>query len=454
MYERIVHSKHKNGLIKIITLQECLWNFTGSATHYGKHFVLGFTAQTESRLRTGYNEILISAPVDTYVTISLHKSHRSQPILKNKYVKAGDVLNYRLSTSTRMHSTMRQNLGISVETSAGVAVSCLNYGRYTADSYLALPVNVLGKTYVVASYAETNVGIISPQDNTTVYIIPKDTVRYGGRSYRKGENITIKLNKLQSFHLDHDSDLSGTIIRANKPVAVLSGDKCAKINTKYCDHLVEFLLPVESWGRKFVVATTGTMDKNIGDMFRVFAYENDTRVRSKNGDRILKSGQFAEYRFGHNELSSLFECSKPCSVVQYTTGYLNKKRREVDSSMIIVPSVSHYLNSYKIPQSGGQGHLYQHSVTLVIKTSERNGLVLNGMNATQLRWQNVDGTEYSWTIFQISSKTAITHLWQEASFSVLVFGEADFQSHGYPGGFNFLYKKSGRCTFSCLHNPT
>ena len=349
-----------------------------------------------------------------------------------------------------MHSTMKQNLGILVEASADVAVSCLNQGRYTADSYLALPVNVLGKKYVVASYAKSNVGIIASQDNTTVYIIAKDIVRYRGRSYRKGENITIKLNKLQSFHLDHRSDLSGTIIRANKPVAVLSGDKCAKTNTKYCDHLVEFLLPFENWGRKFVVATTGKMDKNTGDMFRVFAYESDTRVRSKNGDRMLMSGQFAEYRFGRQELSSLFECSKPCFVIQYTTGYLNKKRREVDSSMIVVPSVNHYLNSYKIPLSGGQRYFYRHSVTLVIKTSERNGLILNGKNATHLRWQNVDGTKYSWTIFQMSSETEITHMSQEASFSVLAFGEADFQSHGYPGGFNFLIKKSGRCTLLLL----
>ena len=129
---------------------------------------------------------------------------------------------------------------------------------------------------------------------------------------------------MQTFHLDHDSDPSGTIIKANKPVAVLSGDNCAKINTRYCDQLVEFLLPVENRGREFVVATTGKIDKNTGDVFRVFAYENDTRVHSKYGDRMSKSGQFAEYRFGRQELSSLFQCSKPCQVVQYTTGYFNK----------------------------------------------------------------------------------------------------------------------------------
>ena len=394
---------------------------------------------------TGFNEVLISARADTYVNISLHRSYRRLPMVNNKYLKSGKFFKYRLSASVRMHSTKIQNLGVSVAASADVAVSCLNQGRYTADSYLALPTNVLGQIYVVASYAKSNVGIISSQDNTIVHIKLNKLTRYKGRSYREGEKIMIKLNKLQTFHLDHDSDLSGTLIKANKPVAVLSGDKCAKINTRYCDHLVEFLLPVKNWGREFVVATTGKIDKNTGDIFRVFAYENDTRVRSEYGDRVLKSGQFAEYRFGRQELSSLFQCSKPCQVVQYTTGYFNNRGREVDSSMLIVPSVKHFLNRYKITQSSsGNRYLYKHSITLLIKTSDRNGIVLNGMKATNLRWKNVDETKYSWTIFKMSRETEITHISQEASFSVLMFGEADFESHGYPAGFNLPFSKSGR----------
>ena len=395
---------------------------------------------------TGFNEILISARADTYVNISLHKSYRRLPMVNNKYLKSGTFFKYRLLASVRMHSTTIQNLGISVAASADVAVSCLNQGRYTADSYLALPTNVLGQIYVVASYAKSNVGIICSQDNTIVHVKPNKLVRYKGRRYRKGEKIKIKLNKLQTFHWDHDSDLSGTIIKANKPVAVLSGDKCAKINTRYCDHLVEYLLPVKNWGREFVVATTGKIDKNTGDVFRVFAYENNTRVRSEYGDRVLKSGQFAEYRFGRQELSSLFQCSKPCQVVQYTTGYFNNRGREVDPSMLIVPSVKHFLNSYKITQSssGNRLYLYNHSITLLIKTSDKSGIVLNGMIATHLRWKNVNGTKYSWTIFKMSRETEITHISQEASFSVLMFGEADFQSHGYPAGFNLPFSKSGR----------
>ena len=341
-----------------------------------------------------------------------------------------------------MHSTMVDNLGILVTATSNVAISCLNQARYTADSYLALPTNELGRKYVVASYAKTILGIISPQDNTIVYLLPKinGTFRYNGRSYRKGQKIKIKLNKFETFHLDHRSDLSGTIIEANKPIAVLSGIKCGKINTRYCDHFVEFLLPVTKWGKEFLVATTAIMRKNSGDVFRVFAYENDTRIRSRKGGGHLKSGEFMEYDL-NNELSLFFECSKPCQVIQYTKGYINKRGKEVDSSMLVVPSIRHFLNTYKVIFYGMRR--YQYSLTVLLKSSERNGLVLNGRKAAGLQWENIDGTRYSWTIIQISRQTAITHISQNAFFGVLVFGERDFESHGYPAGLYLGGKRLG-----------
>ena len=418
--------------------------FGGSSTHYGREFVLGFTAQARSVFHSGYNEISISSPFDTYINISLHKLKSRNPILKNKYLKAGNVLKYKISTSMRMHSTMVDNLGISVTATKNVEVSCLNQGRFTADSYLALPKTGLGRKYVVASYKQTSLGIISAQDSTIVYLILNITgfLRHKNRSYKKGEKIKIKLNKLETFHLDENFDLSGTIIEANKPIAVLSGNRCAKINTLYCDHLVEFLLPARHWGNKFVVATTGTSMKSFGDIFRVFAYENATRVRSKDREQILNSGEFKEYDM-ESQLSSFFECSKPCQVVQYTKGYLNKRGKGVDSSMLIVPSVDKFLNTYKVFLSGLQTNLYQHSITILIKSAEKYGLELNGKKASGIVWRNVEGAEYSWTIIEISNATKVSHVSRNVYFGVLVFGEGDFQSHGYPAGVDFMRSKLG-----------
>ncbi len=112
--------------------------------------------------------------------------------------------------------------------------------------------------------------------------------------------------------------------------------------------------------------------------------------------------------------------------------------------MLVVPSVGHFLNTYKVFLSGTQKNLYQHSITVLIKSCERDGLVLNGAKAAGVQWENIDGTRYSWTIIQISGETAITHISRSALFGVLVFGESDYQSHGYPAGLNLDGKILGR----------
>jgi hypothetical protein len=93
-------------------------------------------------LYSGYNEILISA----------RKSRN--PLLKDKYIKAGNVLKYKVSPSITMYSTVVDTLGISVTATADVAVFCLYYRRYTSDSFLALPTSRLGRKYVVTVAVE------------------------------------------------------------------------------------------------------------------------------------------------------------------------------------------------------------------------------------------------------------------------------------------------------------
>ncbi|XP_028411539.1 IgGFc-binding protein-like [Dendronephthya gigantea] len=354
-----------------------------------------------------------------------------------------------MPTWIRMRSTRVDTKGILVTSTADVAVSCLSQARFTSDSYLALPTTKLGRKYVVASYEKTNLGIISTEDNTVVSITlnADGVLRYGQKLYRKGKNIVLRLNRLETFHIDHNADLSGTIIEANKAIAVLSGDKCAKVNTRFCDHLIEFLLPVQNWGTEFVVATTGQMNKKAGDIYRVFAYENDTRVRNKDGYRLLQSGQFTEYDLG-DKLASFFECSKPCQVVQYIKGYLETRGIEVDSSLLIVPSIDHFLDTYNVYLSWMKENEFQHSVTLLTKSSQKEGLLVNGGNTTSLQWQNIEGTKFSWTILQISSKCTISHRSRDSLFGALVFGEAAYHSHGYPAGLNTLIARSVTATWS------
>ena len=53
--------------------------------------------------------------------------------------------------------------------------------------------------------------------------------------------------------LQTDEDLTGTTVTSDRPVAVYSGDVCANIKGKSCDHLAEQLSPVHALGQSFVI---------------------------------------------------------------------------------------------------------------------------------------------------------------------------------------------------------
>ena len=427
------------------------FHFTDKSSNYGRHFVLGFTEQHYSS-----SDIIISvvAKFNTDVTITAFNSSRP---LFTSHIQAGKVMEYKLPNVLRMEGTNIQSKGIEVKSTKDITVFCLNHGSTTSDGYLALPTNALGTVYVVASYqarSSSNFGIISGNDETNIRITLNTigTITYRGISYSKGSSFSITLDKLETFHMSHSYDLSGTIITANKPISVLSGDKCANVGGGACDHLAAFLLPVKNWGKEFVVATTGSMNKGVGDIFRVFAYENNTIVR-RAGREIsdLSSGEFTEIDLGGGDLASSINCSKPCQVVQYVKGYRTGFGYHADPSIIILPSIKQFLSYYHV-NFFALSHYRRHSVTLLIKRSYNDGLVMNGIRMRGLPWETIIGTEYTWTVANVSTFDSVTifHTSPEATFGLLVFGEGNYVSYGYPGGFALTHTSDGKIIF--LHS--
>ena len=410
---------------------------------------MGFTEQHNSN-----SDILISvvAKYNTDVTITALSSSRP---LFTSHIQAGKVLEYTLPKSLRMAGTNIQSKGIEIKSTKDVTVFCLNHYQYNSDGYLALPTSALGTVYVVASYQarwSSNFGVISANDKTNIRITlnTSGTITYphDGISYSKGSSFSITLDKLETFHISHSHDLSGTIITANKPVSVISGHKCAKVGSGACDHLAAFLLPVKNWGKEFVVATTGSMNKPVGDIFRVFAYENNTIVREDREISVLSSGEFVEIDLAGGHLTSFINCNKPCQVVQYLKGYLTGFGYYADPSMIVLPSIKQFLSYYHVTFFAVSDYS-RHSVTLLIKKSYNNGMIMNGIRMRGLQWDNINGTEYTWTVVDVSTFDNVTifHTSPEATFGLLVFGEGEYISYGYPGGFALTHTSNGKTIF-------
>ena len=211
-------------------------------SNYGSHFILGFTAQFYDGIYrpNGYNEITIIARFDANVTVtSLMKD-----LLNTISIKAGKVFTLTVPRSYRMEETRIEKKGIEIKSTGEIAVIGANHAPGSSDAFLALPTTILGKTYVVATRLNSgpslnlvNIGIISQRDGTkvTITLKTKGYFRYLGFTYTNGQSFTITLAKLETFHLMHNNDLSGTIITSSYPVAVLSGSPCENIGFSYCD---------------------------------------------------------------------------------------------------------------------------------------------------------------------------------------------------------------------------
>ena len=364
-------------------------------------------------------------------------------LLNTTSIKAGKVLTFKVPLSFRMEGTRTEKKGIEIKSTAEIAVIAANYISGTSDAFLVLPTSTLGKTYVVAtrlnsgghSLGLVSIGIISQLDGTkvTITLKTKGYFIYLGSNYTSGQSFTITLAKLETFHLMHSHDLSGTFITSNYPVAVVSGSPCENVGPGACDHLVSFVLPVKKWGKQYILVPAIDC-KSTGDFYRVFASQ-ETIVKSRGLTANLRRGEFIELNLENNTLSSFVSCSNPCQVVQYLKGAYCDHNLFCDPSSIILPSTEQFATSYKaVPVLKHQ--LTAHYIIIIIQEKNKDGLKLNKASNVMLNWLKVNDTDYVWAIHNIDAPVDVESC-NDKKFGVIVAGYSDYVSYGYPAGFNF-----------------
>ena len=422
---------------------------SGAPNIYGKNFIFGFTAQ-RNNYRNDYISVSILAPYDTNLIILGYQSDK--PWNYTVHINQGEIFEYKLPISLRMDTSKHFLKGIEISSTRDILLYCLNNQHLTvrADGYLALPTRNLGLVYVVASYrpydrySKANIAVISAHDNNAVVIFLNKNVAVQSRGllYDEGASLYITLEKLEALYISSSSDLSGTLVVSRKPVSVISGVDSAfpTGSTGQTAFFESFLLPVSLWANYYILTAVGTMNKKTGDIFRIFAYENETIVESASWIKVLSSEKHVELVLGQN-LASYVRCNKPCQVIQYIKGdSINGKNAE--PSMIVLQSVSQFLSYYRVVLPFGSD--YHDSISIVIKDQYVEGLYMNGLELNGLRWKKVNGTEYVWTVVSLSdpNTVAVYHSSSAVKFGILVFGWNGGASYAYPGGLwlkNFVH---------------
>ena len=396
--------------------------------------------------QSAYIGVSILAPYDT--NVSIFSNQTGKPWNYTVHIKEGERFEYKLPNSLQMDRSKFLQSGIEISSTRNISVFCLNnHGNRHADGHLALPSKILGLIYVIASYQPSSwsyrasIVVISAHDNNTIIVLPKENavVEYRGQRYDDSTSllyITQVLDKLEALYIYGFSDLSGTIVIASNPVTVISGVERAYIS-RHVDFLDAFLLPVSSWRYEYILTTVGTINGKQGDIFRIFAYENNTVVETGYWTKVLSSRMYAELVLGE-DLASFAKCSKPCQVVQYI------RQENAQPSMIVLPSVDQFLSYYHVILPYGSG--FHDSITITIDNKHIEGLYMNGLPLNSLRWKNINGSNYVWTVVSLSDPNTVTvyHNLSAVEFGLLVFGWNNDASYAYSGGFALENLSNGK----------
>ena len=224
-------------------------------------------------------------------------------------------------------------------------------------------------------------------------------------------------NSGQTILIDSLDDLSGSIIRSSKPLAVFSGHECGNVPVQStgCDHLVEQMPPGIAFGYTFfVVPYAGRVS---GDQIRVGTLNDGTEVTvtcvtSPGGektvldpmdeDNIIDRGETLTYRTPSNAANSenfkpsycCLDASEPVIVAQYGTGYstdaalVGKPTNPElgDPFMNLVPPISQHINNYTMTSfEGAAGPFPNRFINLAIaaeffdnSAAARQQIKLNG----------------------------------------------------------------------------
>ncbi|MBN1448647.1 MAG: hypothetical protein JXA28_12005 [Bacteroidetes bacterium] len=300
--------------------------------------------------------IYISAPEQSNVTIRSTEDNS----VRTLQVPAGGLRMAELPRTVNVLSpeyTTRK--GIEISSDHPVHVFAGNFRDRHTDAFTVLPVHALGTRYVTAGYnfpdAHEHFTIVATEDDTRVTITPSaftSTQRPSGQPF----DVTLDAGDVyyvKAFLAGNGGSLTGSIVDADKPVAVFSGAESGWIPTQggtsgFLNPAAEQMIPLRFLGTEYVAVPFRS--RFLGDTYRIVATEDMTTVTVGNKTPVIytRAGEWTEDLL-HDP--TLITADKPIMIAQYANSALwdHPTSEYGDGSMLVLVPTDRHMSCHYFP---------------------------------------------------------------------------------------------------------
>lgn len=458
-----------------------------SSTMEGRHFYVGFMRNEidENRSMDGnkndsfmYLMVYIGATEKTLVTFRY-----PWETVGTTYTIDGDSV-LTIEIPSEYYSTLEMKNSevptygiVEITTDKRTIVYAMNTTRLSTDAYSALPVTSWGKEYVVVSVPNdtyylpsrpidtiprsSEFMIMASEDSTLVQFAPTAETAKGNLA---NQLVSFYLMKGQSYLVMSSQklgrglgDLTGTIIRSDKPIGVISGHvrtsipmtgseplSYTKLDSK--DHIMDMLLPTKIWGTYYI--STPFNIYSAGDLIRVVSIQPNTKVTAI-GNNVFRDFVLANpgdvedfYPVG---VPVVWIADKPIEIAQFMPTSLQDLVQKFDPCMVILPPTEQFVSRIlfeipSIPIPGNQEY-FENYVNIVCERAAVNSLTLDGTKLLstypRLNDQQIPGTQYNWLVVPV--KPGVHDFKADTGkFSGIIYGTTQEDSYALSLGLSLF----------------
>lgn len=397
-------------------------------------------------------------------------------------------------------SEVVKNYGIHVESEDPITVAVYLSYRWSGEAFRVIPVEWLGKRYFSLNLYQDETDEIKPpqiliiatQDNTSVTYFPKTSTE----KVEKGASKRVTLNKGQTYLIlgkpkpglsqDWSTDLTGTEIIANKPIAVISGHTKGAFPRYFIgmrsgwqepwanfsrNMLCEMLWPVELWGNTYISAPIKYVNRprgktivqdDFGDLIRIVASQDGTEIMQmrQDGSGFMRIGPKLNKGDRHDiinmEVPALYKSNYPIIIGQYgktwwdDNGMMGSIDKDGDKPqnpwksgqgmMLILAPIERWCSyaAFKSPEA------IDNFIYITFEEKYKDKIFFDGKSITSIwgtKMQKIQGTDYVYITEMVPAGDHHFEAIDSAKFAAYAYGNWDRTkdgfAYGYPVGINY-----------------